>query len=136
MFIGVLAPVQALLNRHASALLPSRLQATWWSFAIGDIAAILIFVIEMSANPAEAKAFEGRMDDAPVYIYFGGFIGAIFIASTIIVTGIIGSAPYFVCLVCGQIVGSVLVEEIGALGAVTRSPGIMRIFGEWLLLTK
>ena len=105
------------------------MQTTWWSFAVGDMVAILVFIIEMSVKPEQAREFESRMPSAPSYIYFGGLFGAVFIASTIIVTGIIGSAPFFVCIVCGQIIGSVVIEELGAMGSETRSPGIMRILG-------
>ena len=128
-FIGALAPVQALLNRFASTLLPSKIQTTWWSFAVGDIFAIIVFIVEMILKSDAANEFEGRIPDTPIFTYFGGVLGAIFIASTVIITGIVGSAPFFVCIVCGQIIGSVIIEQMGAMGATTRSPGIMRIFG-------
>lgn len=127
--VGVMSPIQALLNRKVSSLLPSRLQTTWWNFLIGDIFAALCFLVEACIQPDQSKQFLARLDDAPILTYFGGLLGAIYIASTIWITGKIGSAPFFLCLVCGQILGSVFIEEVGILGATQNSPDSSRIIG-------
>ena len=127
--VGAMSPVQALLNRSVSLLLPSRLQTTWWNFLIGDIFAALCFFVEAIIVPEESKQFIPRLETAPILTYFGGLLGALFILSTIWVTGIIGSAAFFLCLVCGQILGSVFIEELGILGANQNSPDTLRIIG-------
>ena len=134
LLVGAMSPVQALLNRKTSVLLPSRLQTTWWNFLIGDIFAAVCFLVEACIAPDESKQFLARLVNAPVLTYFGGLLGALFIASTITITGIIGSAPFFLCLVCGQIVGSVFIEEVGILGATQNSPGTLRIVGMTLVI--
>lgn len=92
---------------------------------MGDIVAILIFIIEMCLQPADAEAYPARFRDGEVFIYYGGLIGnvlkgrntrdtndteeltpslvlgAVFIGSTIYVTGtyIISSIlPFFLLL--------------------------------------
>lgn len=58
--IGCLMPVQAALNRSAAQLLPSKLQATWWSFACGTLAAMVVLIIQMCLQPADSERFPDR----------------------------------------------------------------------------
>jgi len=126
---GSITPVQALLNRNASLLLPSRIQTTWWSFFVGDFFASIVFIIEMCVNREAADLFPVKFRESEPMIYFGGLIGAIFIASTIIVPATIGVAPYFVCLVSGQLIGSAVIQSMGALNSQSTTVGSLQIIG-------
>ena len=46
-------------------------------------------------------------------MYFGGPLGVLYVGSAILFTGWIGFESYFVCLVTGQLVGSLVFESIG-----------------------
>jgi bacterial/archaeal transporter family-2 protein len=129
LFLGIIIPIQSYLNRDASLILPSRIQATWWSFFIGDIFVTIVFIIQMCINDEAANSFPARFRDSEPMIYFGGLLGSIFIASTIIVTAKIGVGPFFVCIVCGQLIGSAIIQSIGALNSKVVAIGTMRIIG-------
>lgn len=130
---GVLMPVQAGLNRQASGFLPSRLQATWWSFTMGCVTVLVAFAANQAAAApvlplglptpssvgdhlrlAFATSFPGGW-----WMYSGGVLGVAYIGSSILWTPIVGSAPYFVCLVCGQLIGSAWLDAAPILPAST-----------------
>lgn len=129
LFLGVIVPIQSYLNRDASLLLPSRIQTTWWSFFVGDIFVTIVFIIQMCVNEEAADSFPAKFRDSEPMIYFGGLLGAIFIASTIVVTAKIGVGPFFVCIICGQLIGSAVIQSIGALNSKVLAIGTMRIIG-------
>ncbi len=90
--VGTLMPLQAALNRHAAALLPSRLAATWWSFAAGTALSLLVLACYLGADAARAAQFPALFASSVGVQYLGGAIGVVYVASTIFVTGAASSA--------------------------------------------
>ena len=132
--VGCVMPLQAALNRHAAALLPSRLAATWWSFAFGTALALLVLACYLGADPAHAAAFPALFASSVGVQYLGGAIGVVYVASTIFLTGAIGSSLYFVALVCGQLAGSCILDAAGPFGAPVIVAGGLRISGIVIVL--
>jgi transporter family-2 protein len=132
--VGGLLPVQTVLNRSASALLPSKLQTTWFSFAVGSVAALAALGVQLGAQPDAAAAVPARFADSAWYMYCGGALGLLFIASGIWFVSLMGAAAFFVALVCGQLVGSAVVDEVGLLGAPVRHTSASKAAGIVLVL--
>ena len=65
-------PLQAALNRHAAALLPSRLAATWWSFAAGTVLSLLVLACYFGADAARAAQFPALFASSVGVQYLGG----------------------------------------------------------------
>lgn len=112
LFVGLIIPFQAVLNREAANLLSSRLQSVWWSFMEGTLLCCLILLVQLCIDPSVAKEFPARFADSKWYMYFGGCIGGVYVASALWFTGIIGFELYFVCLVSGQMAGSMVFDTV------------------------
>jgi len=133
-FVGSLMPLQAALNRQAAALLPSRLAATWWSFLTGTVLSLVVLACYLGADAAHAAQFPALFRSSAGVQYLGGAIGVVYVASTIYVTGAIGSSLYFVALVCGQLAGSAALDAAGPFGAPVIVAGGLRISGIVIVL--
>lgn len=134
LIIGALTPVQAALSRAAVARLPSRLAATWWSFAVGLVSIAIALGAQAGIESAAAAAFSARFDDSLWWYYTGGIFGVAYIGTTIFWAPRIGSARYFVALVSGQLAGSAAIDATGALGFAVTPLGPERGVGIALVL--
>lgn len=114
---GSLTVVQAALNRGVAALLPSKLQTTLMSFGLGTIYAVIAFGLALAVEPPNAPplaAYPNAAVPAAWWHYTGGALGAYYIAVSVYVTPVLGSATYFVCVVGGQLVSSAVIDSVGA----------------------
>ena len=112
--VGTMTPAQAAISRCVIPLVPSKLQATWWTFSIGGLVTAIVVGSQLAANPAAANALPALASGAHFYMFTGGLFGIAYIASSIYFAPVIGSAPYFVSLVSGQLAGSAFIDSTGA----------------------
>lgn len=134
---GAGALVQSVLNRRASLLLPSKLQATWWSFCIGTLLALLLFGIQAAAlgsSSAVAATLHAKASSLQGQHFIGGALGVVFIFCAIYVPELIGSQAFSVALVSGQLVCSAVMDALGALGLAVRVLSPLRVAGVVLVL--
>jgi len=127
--VGAVMPVQAALSKSAAEKLPSRLAAAFYTFLVGFLVAAAAFGAQCALEPAAAAAFLGRFAGAPVFDFAGGAFGVFYVASSIAFTPIIGSAVYFVCFCCGQLLGSAAVDSTGLFGAPVHAVTPLRAGG-------
>jgi bacterial/archaeal transporter family-2 protein len=132
--VGSFMPGQATLNRRAAEILPSRLQATWWSFFTGTLSACVATGIQMAVQTDDTRRLWERTADSEWFMWFGGPLGVIYIASTIWCVGLLGAARYFVCLMGGQLCGAAILDAVGAFGSPVRPAGPARGAGIALVI--
>jgi transporter family-2 protein len=99
------------------------------SFLVGTCALALCFLATRRSWPSGAQ-FAG----APPWIWIGGVLGAFYVLTSIVAGPRLGAAGYLGCVITGQLVASVLVDNFGWIGFPVHiaSPG--RIIGSILLL--
>lgn len=132
---GTLMPVQAAINRGMSELVPTKLQASLVSFIVGTIAVFIALTIQLLLRPDLASALNARIATSAWWMYLGGGpLGVVFIASGIFFVRSLGVSLFFVALVCGQLLGSAVLDAVGFLGSPalstpgTRIAGIILVF--------
>jgi bacterial/archaeal transporter family-2 protein len=103
---GVGISIQQAINGRVSKASGEPLVAAWLNFITGTsilLAALLLMsavrVIDITALPS-----------GPVWLYIGGFVGVIFIATTAWVVGKIGVLRLSLLAIAGQLVGSLLLD--------------------------
>jgi transporter family-2 protein len=134
---GVAALCQSVLNRAAAALLPSKLQATWWSFCLGTLLALLLFGVQAAtagSPSALAAALGARAGELRAQHFLGGLLGVAFVFCAVLVPEIIGSQAFSVALVSGQLVCSAALDAAGALGVTQRALSPLRVAGVAVVL--
>lgn len=114
---GILLPLQASINRKAAELLSSKYAATWWSFSVGCIAIAVALAIQLGIQQDRAALLPQAFATSDVLHYMGGPCGVLTVGSAIFLVRLLGSAQYFICMVCGQLAGSIAVDATGILGA-------------------
>ena len=136
--VGAASLVQSVLNRAAAALLPSQLQATWWSFFVGTLLALLVFGAQAAAlgggPPRLAAALSDRAAALQLQHFLGGPLGVLFVFAAVFVPSLIGSQAYSVALVSGQLVCSAVMDSLGGLGATARALSPLRVAGVAVVL--
>ena len=70
----------------------------------------------------------------PWWIIFGGLIGAFVVAGGAAIAPVTGAAVFFVCMISGQLIGSVLVDHFGAFGMTAQPISMTKIAGIALAL--
>lgn len=129
--VGGLTVYQANLSRRASLLLPSRIAAVWWSFAVSATLSVIACGVQALAEPdARTAAFDmTTWSNSSWWMYCAAPLGVCYIASTILLLPKVGAGPFFIALVAGQLVGSAAIDATGAFSATRRPVTLLRGFG-------
>ncbi|HET7755538.1 MAG TPA: DMT family transporter [Anaeromyxobacteraceae bacterium] len=126
---GASLPVQAGVNSALRHYVGRPEIAALVSFCVGFLALVAWVLATRQPWPTAAQA--GR---APWWMWTGGFIGAFYVTTVVILTPRLGIAATLAISVAGQMATSVALDHFGALGVPMRafSPG--RALGALLLV--
>ena len=70
-----------------------------------------------------------RFKELPWWVVVGGVVGAVFVAGSIITAPVLGVALFFVCMVAGQLIGSTIIDHIGAFGLEVKPVNTIKLLG-------
>ncbi len=128
LFIGVTVTVQSAVNGRLRGVGGNPIFASCASYLGGLALLMLVFLAAGAAGvwPFPNGATLGR---TRWWMYTGGLFGTGLVLGSIIIPQKIGFGAYFSMLVAGQLVGSVLADAVGLLGAQVHLPGFGRIAG-------
>jgi len=116
-FVGVILPVQAILNSRLAKQTSGSLMAALLSFLTGTICLIILnFIVNGQAMLNLKQSASG-----PWYIWMGGFLGVIYVGYITWVNQLQGVALTFALVVSGQIFISLLIDHYGLLGSTVRT---------------
>jgi transporter family-2 protein len=124
---GTFLPLQAGVNTRLAHFVGGPVRASMVSFAVGAIALLLVVVLFYRAGAVDARS-------APWWAWTGGFLGAFYVTSTVVVPVRIGAAPFFGLLVAAQLVMGVLIDRFGLIGFPERALSPLRVLGVALLV--
>ena len=126
--IGMAFATQPAINGAAVKALGSPVAAAALSVAITLVACLVILPVSGGTlKPAVLLSL-------PWWIVLGGLIGAFVVAGGAAIAPVTGAALFFVCLICGQLIGSVLVDHFGAFGMTQTPVSLTKIAGVALAL--
>lgn len=109
---GMVSASQTAINGHLGMVLNSPIKAAFISFALGTLLLIILVLIlrpQVSLNQAGGHN--------PWWMWFGGFIGAIFVLGNAYLVPILGTGLAVVIVLVGLIIGSLLIDQFGLLAA-------------------
>ncbi len=125
---GALMPVQAGINARLKMAVADPALAALISFAVGTMAlGVYVLVLRI---PWPAATLAG----GPWWMWTGGFMGAFFVAVTIVLAIKLGAASMMAWLLAGQFVASLLLDHYGMIGYAVREISWPRILGAVLLM--
>lgn len=124
--IGMLLPLQALINASLARQTTGPLFASLASFTVGMMALLGWW---LASRPALEYAALARV---PWWAWTGGLIGAVFVAASTLLIPRMGAAALVCLVVFGQVAGSLLLDHFGVLHA--RQPiDSLRVIGALLV---
>ena len=125
--VGVLLPLQALINARLGQVTEGALFASFVSFAVGT-AALAVAVLATRTPMPEMRTLTAL----PPWVWTGGVIGALFVLCATVLVPKLGAAGLICLVVSGQLIGSLLFEHFGVLGPVRPADG-WRLLGAVLV---
>ncbi len=135
--VGVGISLQVGMNVTLRAVLMSPMVAALISFLVGSLSLLLYVLVTGAPWPAR-----GQAGLVPLWAWFGGVMGAFYIASSIILGPRLGAAALVALVVLGQLVASLVLDHFGWLGfaqhplTVTRTLGAVLLFCGVLLIVR
>ncbi|HEV3155898.1 MAG TPA: DMT family transporter [Candidatus Baltobacteraceae bacterium] len=133
-FLALLAgaglPFQAGMNAQLRLTLGSPMRASLVHFVIA-VAGFLLFalLIERAPLPTAEALVHG-----PAWMWFGGFMGAFYVLSTIIVVPRLGAGIAFALVVAGQMLVALLIDRFGLMNLPQVPVTLSRVVGAALLV--
>lgn len=124
--IGLLLPLQALINARLGALTWGALFAAFASFLVGTAALACALAV---MRPAQVGAGLGAV---PWWGWCGGLIGALFVFAGTALVPRLGAGGLICLIVFGQMAGALLLDHFGVLGQV-RPADPLRVLGAALV---
>jgi transporter family-2 protein len=121
--IGIIFAMQPAINGEAARILGSPISASALSVAITLIACLSVLVV------AGQLPKTSSIVQLPWWVVLGGLIGLFVVAGGAAIAPLTGAALFFVCLIAGQLMGSVLVDYFGFFGMQARSFNWVKIAG-------
>lgn len=126
--IGALLPLQALINARLGAQTQGPLYAAFVSFLVGTcLLGALLLLTRTPLLPAQS------LTALPAWIWLGGVIGAAFVFAATLLVPSLGAGSMICLVVLGQVVGSLVFDHFGVLGA-QRPMDLLRVLGALLVI--
>ncbi|MEM7438620.1 MAG: DMT family transporter [Pseudomonadota bacterium] len=126
--IGMAFAVQPAINGAVARIFGSAVSAGALSVTITCMTCLLLIPF-FGGAPSTAQ-----LASLPWWVIFGGLIGVSVIVGSAAIAPATGAAAFFVCLIAGQVVGSAVVDQIGAFGMPRQPISLMRIAGLGLVV--
>ena len=126
---GAAIPVQAGMNSAAGRALGRPELAALVNFVVGSLALTCLVLVQRTAVPLGAAWAR-----APWWAWGGGFLGAFFVAVTVVLTPRLGVLATLTLMLAGQLVASSLLDHHGLLGLTVRAFTPLRAVGVALVL--
>lgn len=134
--IGALLPMEALMNARLGQATRGPLFAALVTCLVG--AATLAMMMALVRPAASTSAGAGTL---PLWLWFGGLLGATYLASATMLVPRLGAAALICLVVFGQLLASLLLDHFGVLNAqrpidALRLAGAVLVAGGALLVVQ
>jgi transporter family-2 protein len=122
---GALVAMQPPINSKLGHAVGNFAAATI-SFLVGTLALLVVTV-------AVGGHHVGDIRHVPWWYFVGGFIGAVFVASSLITVRTLGAGGVVAATIAGQLTFSLVIDKFGLLGLPEKDLGLTRMIGVLLL---
>ncbi len=126
---GALLTIQVGMNSTLGRVAGNMRFAVLVSFLVGTVGLLVYFAASGAALPTRSS-----LAAVPAWAWFGGCLGAFYVAIATVVGPRIGAAALLALAVFGQLCASLLVDQFGWLGFPLRPISPTKIAGVALLL--
>ncbi len=125
---GMALTIQVGINSTLRRGLGNPGMATLVSFLVGTVGLALYLLVTRAGLPTEAA-----IASVPSWAWFGGLVGAFYVATTVIVGPRLGSATLLALVVLGQLLAALVIDHFGWIGFPQHPLSTLRILGAIML---
>ncbi|RWU25480.1 hypothetical protein DM813_07100 [Pseudomonas alkylphenolica] len=126
---GAAVPFQAGSNAALGRLLGHPLWATLVSLGVSVLMVIPALLVMRAPLPQI-----GALAQAPWWTWLGGVAGVAYITAALMLTPRLGAAGFIVCVIAGQVVSSLVIDQWGLMGLAQRPVNGLRLAGVGLIV--
>jgi bacterial/archaeal transporter family-2 protein len=126
---GALLPIQMGVNGQLRAGLGHAMQATFVSFTVGAVGALVACLVMRVPFPKSEQIAAPAL-----WMWFGGLCGTFYVWTTIMSGPKIGAALAVSLAIAGQLIMAALLDQTGALGFPQHSLSPMKMLGIGLVI--
>jgi transporter family-2 protein len=126
---GVMLPVQFSVNAQLRRSLGGPILAATVSFLVGTLALIAVALVARESLPSGS-----RIAHAPWWAWVGGFLGAFYVAVSIVVIPRVGAATTVALVVTGQMISALVLDQFGFLNVPVHKASVLRLLGTALVV--
>ena len=127
--MGAALSLQPAINATMARVLGNPLLAAGISISISLVVVVVLWLVW-----GKAAGDFSQFKYLPWWVVVGGVVGAIFVSGSIVTAPVLGVALFFVCMVAGQLIGSTIIDQIGAFGLEVKPINTMKIVGLGLVI--
>ena len=127
---GLGIAIQTGMNAQLRASFGSGLLSALVSFAVGLLGLLAMVLLSRTPWPS-GVAFS----QVPLWAWFGGLLGAFFIAVASICARDLGAGFFIIMVTFGQVIGAILIDHYGLMGMPVRPVSFAKISACALLIT-
>jgi transporter family-2 protein len=127
---GMALTVQVGINSTLRRGLGNPGMATLVSFLVGTMGLALFLLFTRTSLPTKLA-----IASVPPWAWFGGLVGAFYVATTVIAGPKLGSATLLALVVLGQLLASLVIDHYGWIGFPEHPISTTRILGAILLFS-
>lgn len=129
LLIGMILTVQVAVNSQLKVQLGHPVAAATISFIVGTIA---LFVYGLIFRISFWKP--GVISASPWWVWVGGLLGAVYVASATFIAPKIGAGAWLAMLVCGQLIAAMIVDHFALIGFPQNPVTPLKLAGAVLLV--
>jgi bacterial/archaeal transporter family-2 protein len=111
------APINAALSKYTGIF-----ESSCISFAVG---AISLFIVSLLVGRGTVL----NLTQAPPYLWFGGFLGAVLVTSMLFTVTRVGAAVTISAVITGQMIAALVIDQTGFLGVPKHPIDLYRLGG-------
>lgn len=126
---GMAVPFQAGSNAALGRLLGHPLWATLVSLGVSVLMVIPALLVMRAPLPQLSA-----LAQAPWWAWFGGVAGVAYITAALMLTPRLGAAGFIVCVIAGQVLSSLVIDQWGLMGLAQRPVNGLRLAGVGLIV--
>ena len=131
---GLALTLQAGLNGQLREKFGNPVISSLISFFVGTIVLLFVYIF-LVANKTYSFPKTENISGLRIWMFFGGFLGAFYLFTTIFASAKIGFSNMFSLIICGQILLAVLFDHFGILTKTIHEINPPRILGTILLVS-
>ena len=126
--VGAGITIQVGMNATVRMTIGSPVLAAIVNFVVGLAALVLLAVA------SGARVVPGSVATVPAWAWFGGLLGATYVAATTVLGPKLGAASFLALTLAGQMVAALLVDHFGVIGFPQSPLTPIRLLGTALLV--